>query len=144
MANNELSGPLCVMLIAEMLKMHGSLNYTYRFLLAPETIGSIAFIHSKHLHLKKQLYLGLQLAMVAGDNRLSIRLPRSSDEISIRSLHNILKFNSDLSQIELTPWSPVGGGDQRQFTAHGNNFPFCTQLEPREENFKVTILLWIL
>ncbi|MDA9739831.1 DUF4910 domain-containing protein [Synechococcus sp. AH-736-M20] len=125
MANNELSGPLCVMLLADMLMRHGSLNYTYRFLFAPETIGSIAFIGRQHKHLKEQLYLGLQLAMVAEEDKIYLRLPRNADEICIRSVRNILNLNSYCDQIELIPWSPMGGGDQRQFTAHGNNFPFC-------------------
>ena len=45
MANNELSGPVLTLEILDYLKKNFKNNYyTYRFLLAPETIGSIAYL----------------------------------------------------------------------------------------------------
>ncbi len=42
MANNELSGPLGLLRLYEHIKAMPHRNYTYEFLLCPETIGSIA------------------------------------------------------------------------------------------------------
>ena len=51
MANNELSGPLTMIKLYEKLKKLKNRQYTYRFILAPETIGSITYLsnHSKNL-----------------------------------------------------------------------------------------------
>ena len=60
MANNELSGPVLTLEILNYLKKNIKNNYyTYRFLLAPETIGSIAYLSKFKNHLKKKLYVVL-------------------------------------------------------------------------------------
>ena len=43
MANHELSGPLVWSMLYRILKNTGPHNYTYRFLICPENIGSAAF-----------------------------------------------------------------------------------------------------
>ena len=54
MANNELSGPVLTLEILDYLKKNFKNNYyTYRFLLAPETIGSIAYLSKFKNYLKK-------------------------------------------------------------------------------------------
>ena len=46
MANNELSGPLVMLGIYNRIKKWKNKNFTYRFLINPETIGSLCFLHS--------------------------------------------------------------------------------------------------
>ena len=56
MANNELSGPV---LLAELYSYIDSLavrNYSYRFVLAPETIGAVAYIHQNLSALKQNVF----------------------------------------------------------------------------------------
>ena len=58
MANNELSGPLCLAFLYQKIKSLNSRKYTYRFVIAPETIGTIAYLSNNEDHLKEHL-LGL-------------------------------------------------------------------------------------
>jgi aminopeptidase-like protein len=44
MANNELSGPTVVTFLAKWLQEIDVLNYSYRIIFIPETIGSITYL----------------------------------------------------------------------------------------------------
>jgi aminopeptidase-like protein len=44
MANNELSGPLVMAFLYQKIAALKNRKYTYRFVLAPETIGVIAYL----------------------------------------------------------------------------------------------------
>ena len=55
MANNELSGPLLLLELYQRLKRK-HLHYTYKFLLMPETIGSIWYL-SEHYREMQQTRL---------------------------------------------------------------------------------------
>ena len=62
MANNELSGPVVVnALIKYIKKKFPKRKYTYKFVLQPETIGSIAYLSKFKNKLKKMLFAGLTL-----------------------------------------------------------------------------------
>ena len=70
MANNELSGPVLLNAILLYLKNNfKNLKYTYRFVLLPETIGSIAYI-SKRLKLLKQKMISGYVLTCVGDEVL--------------------------------------------------------------------------
>lgn len=58
MVNNELTGPVLLTFLTKWLR-HRNNQYTYRILLAPETIGAIVYL-SKHLaHLQEHLLGGI-------------------------------------------------------------------------------------
>ena len=67
MANNELSGPLVSLALANYFKKSKP-YYGIRFLFLPETIGSIAYINKNLENLKKKIIGGYVLTCV-GDNR---------------------------------------------------------------------------
>ena len=46
MANNELSGPLVWSMLYRIIKNTGPHYYSYRFLIAPENIGAVSFLHN--------------------------------------------------------------------------------------------------
>ena len=56
MANNELSGPCVAINLTKWISNQKKLNYSYRFVFVPETIGSIAYIHKNFKNLK-EMYL---------------------------------------------------------------------------------------
>ena len=45
MANHEIAGPLVWSMLYKILKKTGPHNFSYRFLICPENIGSAAFLH---------------------------------------------------------------------------------------------------
>ena len=54
MANNELSGPVVLnALLSHIKKNFKKTKFTYRFVLLPETIGSISYLSKYHKVLKK-------------------------------------------------------------------------------------------
>ena len=53
MANNELSGPLVLVGLYKKIKNWRNRNYSYSFLVNPETIGSLCFLKTFHKKLKK-------------------------------------------------------------------------------------------
>ena len=53
MANNELSGPCVVIHLAKWIKNLKNRRYSYRIVLVPETIGSIAYLSKNYKAMKK-------------------------------------------------------------------------------------------
>ena len=69
MANNELSGPTLLNAIMLYIKKNYPKSlFTYRFVLHPETIGSIAYLSKFKSELKKNVICGFNLTCV-GDER---------------------------------------------------------------------------
>ena len=69
MANNELSGPVVLNKLMQYVKdNYKKPKFSYRFVLLPETIGSIAYLSKFRKILKKNVIAGFNLTCV-GDNR---------------------------------------------------------------------------
>lgn len=66
MANNELSGPLALLRVWERLAAMESRRFTYRFLLIPETIGSISYLAQHGQELVDRMRGGLVLTCLGG------------------------------------------------------------------------------
>jgi aminopeptidase-like protein len=123
MANNELSGPVLMMAIAMYLKSLPSRKFTYRLLMAPETIGSIAYL-DKHLdHLKSKVKAGWVLTCV-GDERSFSYLPTPSgetltDRVSLKVLAEMNISFKKFSFLER-------GSDERQWCSPNANLPVAS------------------
>lgn len=69
MANNELSGPVILNGLVDYIKSkYINRKYTYRFIMQPETIGSIAYLAKFKDKLKKNVICGFNLSCL-GDER---------------------------------------------------------------------------
>ena len=55
MANNELSGPIISIFLSKWLRNFKNRKWSYRFIFAPETIGSIAYLSKNFKKLKKKM-----------------------------------------------------------------------------------------
>ncbi len=121
MANNELSGPILLNGIINHLKQNfQKTHYTYRFLLAPETIGSIAYLSKFKNVLKKNVICGFGLSCV-GDNRaFSIIESRSKNSLADLALKSSLKEKKNLNIYSFLE----RGSDERQFCSPGINLPY--------------------
>ena len=122
MANNELSGPLVLLSLYNRIKKWKKRRYTYRFLLNPETIGSICYLHEYGQHLKENLESGLILTCLGGPSgQLNYKQSRRGDFL-IDNVLNYKKENCSMP-IDITPFTAIGGSDERQFCSPGFNLP---------------------
>ena len=128
MANNELSGPVLLnALLLYLKKNYKKTNYTYRFVLLPETIGSIAYISKKLKILKQRMISGYVLTCV-GDERCysMVNTPKENTlaDFSLNSaligLNNVKKY-SFLHR----------GSDERQYCSPGVDLPVCSFLKSK-------------
>lgn len=91
MLNNELSGPLALVCLYLLLKSLPKRRYSYRFVIHPESIGSIAYLSRFAPELKEKLQYGINLTCLAS--------PRSKDsvedQISTISLTSALLSSSE-------------------------------------------------
>ena len=121
MANNECSGPV---LLAELIRQIAAMpnrKYTYRCILVPETIGSIAYLSTgTHLEdMKKNVVAGFNLSCV-GDNRdYSIVETHYADTLADKVLKNVLQFRGKYSTYSYLK----RGSDERQYNSPGVELP---------------------
>ncbi|HBK6299322.1 TPA: DUF4910 domain-containing protein [Campylobacter jejuni] len=113
MANNELSGPVVSIFLAKWLLGLKERKYNYRFVIIPETIGSIVYL-SKHLeYLKKHVKAGFTLSCLGDNNTYSlIHTPKEntlSDKVALHTLKNKENFKA-FSFLDR-------GSDERQYNS---------------------------
>ena len=69
MANNELSGPIVIMSLIDYFRSK-KLNYGLRFVIIPETIGAISYIHRNLNSLRKNVFCGFNVTCVGDSPKL--------------------------------------------------------------------------
>ena len=125
MANNECSGPALMVELIRYVKTLQSRKYTYRFVVAPETIGAIAYLATEnHLeYLKKHMKAGFVLSCVGDDRTYSYMPGRRGDTLADRVLRNVLLYHyPDYKAYSFLQRA----SDERQYTAPGVDLPLCT------------------
>lgn len=121
MANNELSGPVLVTWLANWLKTIDR-NLTYRIVIVPETIGSIAYLSRNLDAMRKNTIAGFVLTCVGDDRTYSYLESRNGNTLSDRVLTNVLK---DVYPEYKTYSYLDRGSDERQYNAPGVDLPVC-------------------
>ncbi len=126
LANNELSGPLALLRLYELLAALPHRRFTYRFLLIPETIGSIAYLAAHGEELVERLYAGLVLTCLGGPTpQVSFKRSRrdwTGRPSPIDRLAGHLAA-ADPARFATRPFTPTGGSDERQFCSQGFDLP---------------------
>lgn len=122
MGNNELSGPCLMAALIDEIKKMKNRTYTYRFLIAPETIGAIYYISRNLETLKKRMAAGYVLSCV-GDNRVYSYVPsREGNTLADRTARIVLKYYAP----DYTAYSFLDrASDERQYCAPGIDLPVC-------------------
>lgn len=122
MANNELSGPVVWRALIDYVKAMQKRRYTYRFVINPETIGSIAYLSQHFDKLKKNIVAGFVLSCV-GDNRTySYVESKYGNTLADRVVRNVLSFHYPNYK---TYSFLKRGSDERQYNSAGVNLPVC-------------------
>ncbi|EAK9944384.1 DUF4910 domain-containing protein [Campylobacter lari] len=132
MANNELSGPVVVAFLAKWLLELKERKYNYRFIFAPETIGSIVYL-SKHLkHLQKHTKAGFVLSCIGDDNAYSLIHTPSENTLADKVALHTLKEKNNFKEFSFL----YRGGNERQFCSPLVNLPVVCVCRTRFGDYK--------
>lgn len=123
MANNECSGLAIITYLADYIWNMKKRKYSYRLVIAPETIGAIAYLDKNMSVMKEKILAGFVLTCVGDNRNYSIVHSRYADNLADKVLKNVLEFSVDtyreFSFLER-------GSDERQYCAPGVDLPICT------------------
>jgi aminopeptidase-like protein len=123
MVNDDLSGVVVGVEVMRRLLSRQDLHYTYRLLLLPETIGSVAFL-SQNPKLLPRMRGGLFLEMLGLPNPHALQLSFAGDSEIDRC------FGLALRERDPEAWTAsfrqIIGNDERQFNAPGVRIPMLS------------------
>jgi aminopeptidase-like protein len=114
MANNELSGPIVWMALAKYFLKKKN-KKTLRFILIPETIGSIAYINKNFTKLKKNVLGGYILTTIGDERNHSCLLSKQQNSLSDQCLLKAYK-NLKIKKFKKFNFADRGS-DERQFNS---------------------------
>ena len=122
MANNELSGPLVLLGLYDRIRRWPRRRLTYRFLLNPETMGSLCYLYRYGDDLRQRLVGGLVLTCLGGPQpSLSYKRSRRETAPCDRLAAHLADRQPD--HWRLRAFDPSIGSDERQFCSPGFNLP---------------------
>ena len=112
MANDSLSGVvLTAFLTKELMKLN--LNYTYRIIFAPETIGAIAYCANNELHMKN-IKEGLVITTCGGPGKFGYKQSWDKNHSINNMIEDVFKeYNKDF----ITYPFDIHGSDERQYSS---------------------------
>ena len=128
MANNELSGPAISIHLAKWIKEMGNNYYTYRFVYAPETIGSITYLSKNLEHLKQKVKAGYVLTCCGDEGEFSYLESRYGNTLADKVAKNILKAERPAYKAYKYL---ERGSDERQYCSAGVDLPVCSVMRTK-------------
>jgi aminopeptidase-like protein/aminoglycoside N3'-acetyltransferase len=123
MVNDDLSGVVVGLKVIQELLTRQNLRFTYRFLILPETIGSVAYLSHQEDLIPKMIG-GLFLEMLGLENPHALQLSFAGDTEVDRCLTQALKESDPHGWTG--PFRTVVGNDERQFNAPGVRVPMLS------------------
>jgi aminopeptidase-like protein len=130
MVNDDLTGVVVGVDVMRALLAGRRRRYTYRLLIVPETIGSVAFL-SRHPELLPRLKGGLFLEMLGRDHPHALQHSFAGTSAVDRCFALALRQGDPAGWT--TPFRSLAGNDERQFNAPGVRVPMLAltrQLPP--------------
>jgi aminopeptidase-like protein len=129
MANNELSGPVVAIYLADWLKLQKKkLKYSYRIIFVPETIGSLTYLSQNLKVMKEKIVAGYNISCVGDDRTYSFLPSRNGNTISDNIAKHILKWT--YKKFKKYSWNDRGS-DERQYCAPGIDLPIASVMRSK-------------
>jgi len=122
MVNDDLTGVAVLVDIAKKVSSQDN-HYSYKFLILPETIGSVGFL-SQNENLIPQLKFGIFLEMLGNENTLALQLSRQGDSKIDRVARYTMKKN--LNIFREGPFRSIVRNDEMVFNGPGVNIPMIS------------------
>jgi aminopeptidase-like protein len=123
MANNELSGPVLAVALAEWLAAQPQRRYTYRFLFVPEMIGSAAVLETHRAHLTAHVRAAFNLTCVGDERAWSFLPSRLGDTYADRLARHVLRHA--VGHYNSYAWRDRGS-DESMYCAPGIDIPMVS------------------
>jgi len=120
MANNELSGPLTLAFLYRELKKLKNRKFSYRFVIAPETIGTICFLHSNKDKLLQNTKAGFVFTCCGDGGPITYKSTRDENTLTDKIIKHLLHHSGESYSVK--PYDPIGS-DERQYGSPGFNLP---------------------
>lgn len=122
LANNELSGPLVLTSLYDRLEGWDTRKFSYRFVVVPETIGSLSYLSRYGDTLRENLVGGLVLTCLGGPKEsLSYKMTRREDTLLDDLVRHLDRCTDH--DFRLRKFDPTSGSDERQYCSPGFNLP---------------------
>ncbi len=122
MANNELSGPIVLAMLYQRIGRWQKRKYNYRFVINPETIGSISYLSDHGEQLKTTLFAGMVLTCLGGSTEnLSWKESKRGNSPFDQLVY--AKNYQKEGSYRIRAFEPSSGSDERQYCSAGYNLP---------------------
>lgn len=119
MANNELSGILALAFLYRQIQALPERKYTYRFYLAPETIGAIYYLSERGTALTQRLLGGAVLTCCGDAGLITFKHSRTPGYFDRRVAEVLAQRGTGFKEQAYFPM----GSDERQYGSPGYNLP---------------------
>jgi aminopeptidase-like protein len=123
MANNELSGPVLAVALAEWLSNRTDRRFTYRFNLGPEMIGAAAVLENQRAYLQERVRAAFNLTCVGDERDWSFLPSRRGDTYADRIARHVLRHT--VGQYRSYSWGDRGS-DESMYCANGIDIPMVS------------------
>lgn len=134
MANNELSGPVLLVTLLELLSQAPAPRYTYHGVFTPETIGTIAFLSRHFDELKQRVRAGYVVSCVGDDGPFNYVRSRHGGELCDRAAEHVLRHVPQDRPVRVRDFDPIGS-DERQYCSPGIGLPIGSLLRTRHGEY---------
>jgi aminopeptidase-like protein len=123
MANNELSGPVLAVALAQWLSKRPERRLTYRFVFAPEMIGAAAVLEANRVHLRRNVLAAFNLTCVGDERAWSFLPTRCGDTYADRVATHVLRHI--VGDYDAYSWCDRGS-DESMYCAPGIDIPMVS------------------